>query len=83
MTQFVNQYSFLLFVIPVVLALLYFLLRPPGSLLKQILVLLLLAVVVVAFFLMRPGRNVSNGTEAESLLLDRDRPTLLEIYSPY
>lgn len=83
MTQFINQNSFLLFVIPVVLALLYFLLRPPGSLLKQILAILLLAVAVVGFFLARPGGHASSGANAESLLLDRERPALLEVYSPY
>lgn len=83
MFQFVNQHSFLLFVIPVVLALLYFLLRPPGSLLKQILALLLLAAAVLVFFLARPGRNASSGADAEALLLDGNRPTLMEIYSPY
>jgi hypothetical protein len=83
MTQFINQNSFLLFVIPVVLGLLYFLLRPPGSRLKQILAMLLLAGAVVGFFLIRPGGNASSGARVESLLLNGDRPTLLEIYSPY
>lgn len=83
MTQFVNQNSFLLFVVPVVLLLLFFLLRPPGSLLKQVLALLLLAAVVVGFFLARPGRHASGGKEAESLLLGQGQPILLEIYSPY
>lgn len=84
MTQFINQNSFLLFVIPLVLVALYFLLRPPGSLTKQVLALLLLAAVVVGFFLARPGQHgASSGADAETLLLDRRRPTLLEIYSPY
>jgi 4-hydroxybenzoate polyprenyltransferase len=81
--QFINHHSFLLFAVPAVLALLYFLLRGPGSLLKQILALLLLAAVVVGFFLARPGGHVSSGAEAEALLLNPDRPTLVEIYSPY
>ena len=83
MSQFVNQNSFLLFVIPVVGLMLFFLLRPPGSLLKQILALLLLAAVVVGFFLARPGKHSVGSDQAESLLLDHDRPTLFEIYSPY
>jgi len=81
--QFVNQHSFLLLVIPAVLALLYFLLRGPGSLLKQILAMLLLAAAVAGFFLARPGGHASSGAEAEALLLHPGRPTLVEIYSPY
>ncbi|MGD2078038.1 MAG: hypothetical protein PVH18_06625 [Chloroflexota bacterium] len=83
MTQFVNQNSFLLFIIPTVLLILYFLLRPPGSLLKQVLAVALLAVVVASFFLARPGRHDASGDDAETLLLDDRRPTLVEIYSPY
>lgn len=83
MTQFVNQNSFLLFVVPVILLLLFFLLRPPGSLLKQVLAILLLVAVVVGFFLARPGAHATSGDEATSLLRGGERPTLLEIYSPY
>jgi hypothetical protein len=81
--QFANHHSFLLFAVPVVLALLYFLLRPPGSLAKQILAVLLLAAAVAGFFLARPGGHATSGATAESLLLEPGRPTLLEIYSPY
>ena len=83
MSQFVNQNSFLLFVVPFVLVLLFFLLRPPGSLLKQIVALLLLAAVVVGFFLARPGKHASSGRTADALLDEHGRPTLLEFYSPY
>lgn len=83
MAQFLNHNSFLLAVVPVVLLLLFLLLRPPGSLLKQVLALLLLAAVVVGFLLARPGRRSATGSQAEALLLDAGRPSLLEVYSNY
>jgi hypothetical protein len=83
MAQFINQNSFLLFVIPVVLLILFFLLRPPGSVVKQVLALLLLATVVLGFLVTRPGGNPASGQRAESLLNDGDRPVFVEIYSPY
>jgi UPF0716 family protein affecting phage T7 exclusion len=83
MTRLINQYSFLIFAIPVILLLLYFLLRPPGSLLKQILALLLLSAVVGFFLLARPGGSALSGAQAEALLLDAGRPSLVEVYSDY
>ena len=83
MSQFINQNSFLLFAIPVVLVPLYFLLRPPGSRLKQVLALALLASVVAGFFLARPGNRATSSRQVESILVDGDRPAFLEVYSPY
>jgi hypothetical protein len=82
-TQFINQNSLLLMAVPATLVMLYFLLRPPGSRLKQILAVSLLAVLVVGYLLVRPGGQATSGEEAEALLLDHSRPTLLEVYSPY
>ena len=83
MVKLINQYSFLLFLIPATLLLLYFLLRPPRSLLKQILALLLLVAVVGVLFLTRPGGSVQSGSQAEASLLDPGRPSLVEVYSNY
>ena len=83
MARLINQHSYLVFVIPVTVVLLYFLLRPPGSLLKQILAALLLVVVVAVLFLARPGGSVQSGSQAEASLLDAGRPSLVEVYSNY
>ncbi|UCG24437.1 MAG: hypothetical protein JSW55_00055 [Chloroflexota bacterium] len=83
MAKLINHHSFLVFVIPVLLVLLYFLLRPPGSTLKQILAMALLAAAVAVFFLARPGGSASSGQGAEARLADAGKPTLLEVYSNY
>lgn len=83
MAQFVNQYSLLLFAVPLVLILLFLLLRSPGSRLKQLLALLLFAGAVAGFILLRPGGHAASAKEFEDLLPAAGRPTLLEIYSSY
>lgn len=83
MAKLINHHSFLVFVVPALLVMLYFLLRPPGSTLKQILAMVLLAAAVAVFFLARPGGSVTSGEQAAAMLTEGDRPTFLEVYSNY
>ena len=83
MAKLINHHSFLVLVIPALLVLLYFLLRPPGSTLKQILAMALLAAAVAVFFIARPGGSSMSVQQAEAMLTEVGRPTLLEVYSNY
>jgi len=83
MAQFFNHFSFLVFVIPVVLLLLYLLLRGKRSRLKQMAAIVLLAIVVLGFFLIQPGSDSVEGSQAENLLATSEGPVLLEVYSDY
>ena len=83
MAEIVNHYSFLLFVVPVVLLILFFLLRGKGSRLKQALAILLLVLVSAGYFLAQPGSNQVTANQAESQLDAPGKPVLLEVYSDY
>jgi drug/metabolite transporter (DMT)-like permease len=81
--QFVNQFSFLLFAFVFALAAFFLLLRGKGSRAKQIAAVLILAIVVGVFFLARPGSMKASTQQAETALLETERPVLVEIYSKY
>jgi hypothetical protein len=83
MTQFINHYSFLIFVLPVVALALFLLLRGEGSRRKQVLSVLLVLVTAALYFLFQPGERSLAATEAELTLVDPGRPILLEFYSDY
>jgi uncharacterized membrane protein len=81
--QFVNQFSFLLFAFVFALAAFFLLSRGKGSRAKQIAAVLILAIIVGVFFLARPGSMNASLRQAETALLETERPVLVEIYSKY
>jgi len=83
MTQFINHYSFLIFVLPVLLLVLFVLLRGEGARWKQILSVVLVLVTVTLFFLFQPGKSSLDAAEAELELGSAGTPILLEFYSDY
>ena len=83
MAQVFNHFSFLLFVVPVVLLLLFLLLRGKRSRLKQVAAITLLVIAVLGYFLLQPGSDSVEGSQAENLLATSQGPVLVEVYSDY
>ena len=83
MIQFINHYSFLIFVLPVLALALFLLLRGEGSRWKQILSVILVLVIAAIYFLFQPGERSLNATAAELELVTAGTPIMLEFYSDY
>ena len=83
MIQFINHYSFLIFVLPVLALALFLLLRGEGGRWKQILSVILVLVIAAIYFLFQPGERSLNATEAELELVAAGTPIMLEFYSDY
>jgi drug/metabolite transporter (DMT)-like permease len=83
MFQFINHYSFLIFVLPLLAVVLFVLLRGEGSRWKQILSVVLVLVTAALYFLFQPGERSLDATEAELELVAAGKPIMLEFYSDY
>jgi len=83
MLQFINHYSFLIFVVPLLVAVLFVLLRGEGSRWKQILSVVLVLVTAALYFLFQPGEQSLAAAEAELELVAAGKPIMLEFYSDY
>jgi drug/metabolite transporter (DMT)-like permease len=83
MLQFINHYSFLIFVVPLLAAVLFVLLRGEGSRWKQILSVVLVLVTAALYFLFQPGEQSLAAAEAELELVAAGKPIMLEFYSDY
>jgi drug/metabolite transporter (DMT)-like permease len=83
MLQFINHYSFPIFVVPLLAAVLFVLLRGEGSRWKQILSVVLVLVTAALYFLFQPGEQSLAATEAELELVAAGKPIMLEFYSDY
>ena len=83
MFQFINHYSFLIFVLPLLAVVLFVLLRGEGSRWKQLLSVVLVLVAAALYFLFQPGERSLDATEAELELVAAGRVIMLEFYSDY
>ena len=83
MFQFINHYSFLIFVLPLLAIALFVLLRGEGSRWKQLLSVVLVLVTAALYFLFQPGERSLDATEAELELVAAGRVIMLEFYSDY
>ena len=83
MFQFINHYSFLIFVLPLLAIALFVLLRGEGSRWKQLLSVVLVLVTAALYFLFQPGERSLDATEAELELVAAGKPIMLEFYSDY
>jgi drug/metabolite transporter (DMT)-like permease len=83
MLQFINHYSFLIFVVPLLTAVLFVLLRGEGSRWKQILSVVLVLVTAALYFLFQPGEQSLAAADAELELVAAGKPIMLEFYSDY
>jgi drug/metabolite transporter (DMT)-like permease len=83
MFQFINHYSFLIFVLPVLAAALFVLLRGEGSRWKQLLSVVLVLLTAALYLLFQPGERSLAATEAELELVAAGRVIMLEFYSDY
>jgi len=83
MSQFINHYSFLLIVLPVLVGILFVLLRGQGSRWKQLLSVVLVLVTAALFFLFQPGERSLAANEARLELVAAGKPVMLEFYSDY
>ncbi len=83
MSQFINHYSFLLIVLPVLAGILFVLLRGQGSRWKQLVSVILVLVTAALFFLFQPGDRSLAANEARVELVAAGKPIMLEFYSDY
>ena len=83
MFQFINHYSFLIFVLPVLVLALFLLLRGEGSRWKQVLSVVLVLVTAALYFLFQPGERSLDAAEAELELVAAGTPIMLQFYSDY
>ena len=83
MGQFINHYSFPIFLVPALALVLYILLRGEGARWKQILAVLMVALVTVVFFLFNPGESPVGAIQAQEQLATTGKPVLVEFYSDY
>lgn len=83
MIQFINHFSFLLFIIPVVGLILVWLLRGKGSRVKQIVAVALVLGLAGLYLWLRPGSLAADKQTTESLLAAGNTPVLINFYSDY
>ena len=83
MAQFINHYSFLIFLMPATTLALFILLRGKGARWKQLLSVILVLGAAVLFFVFNPGETVTDASEARDLVATAGKPILLEFYSDY
>jgi len=83
MGQFINHFSFPIFLIPALALVLFVLLRGEGARWKQIVAVLLVALLTLVFFLFNPGDRPVGIIQAQEELTRAGKPVLLEFYSDY
>lgn len=83
MALIINHYSFVLFIVPFLLLVLFVLLRGEGARWKQALSVVLVLATTVAFFLLQPGGNAVDALSARNEIGKIGKPILIEFYSDY
>jgi len=83
MGQFINHFSFPIFLIPALALVLFFLLRGEGARWKQIVAIVLVALLTLTFFMFNPGERPVGIIQAQEEMSKAGKPVLVEFYSDY